>query len=327
MNRTSPDHGQHVAVVLVDYRNPSDTVACVESLLGLSYPDVAVIVVDNASPERDDLALRERFGDRIAVIRSRENGGFAAGANQGIRAALELGVGAIWLLNNDTLVPADVLGRLVDALDGSPDFGLLSPVITGSETTGWSDEVWFAGGRVDLRRGTASHSTDLPALSTGRVLDTGFVSGCAMLIRREVFEAIGLLEESYFLFWEDVEFCVRARAAGWKCGVVPDARVAHRVHGTIGGRNYEALAIRNSRDVSGRHGSARDVAGIALRSWLGITQAVAGVALGADRDGARRRLRGHALGLGRLTRAVARRTARRPAPFPEWRPPVSATQE
>jgi GT2 family glycosyltransferase len=307
--------------VLVDYRNLPDTIACLESLGRLAYPSVDVIVVDNASPESDDMTLRDRFGPAVTVIRSERNDGFGAGANQGVRVGLDRGAELIWLLNNDTIAPADSLTALVATLEASPGYGIVSPVVTGSEREGWSDEIWFAGGQVDLRRGVASHVLTLPG---GPILETAFVSGCAMLVRREVLESVGLLEESYFLFWEDVEFCLRAARAGWKCGVVAASRVAHRVHGTIGDRSYETLAIRNSRDVSGRHGSARDVAGVALRSWLGIFQAMAGLIVGPDRRGSEGRLRGHVMGLGRLTGAVLGRLLRRSGSYPRWRPEVPA---
>jgi GT2 family glycosyltransferase len=299
-----------VGIVVVDYENLGDTLACIRSLRDLDYPHADVIVVDNGSASREDEAIAAEFGDAVLAIRADRNGGFAAGANIGIRAGIERGAAYIWLVNNDTLFEPASLRLLVEAMEAAPRFGIATPVILGSETADWSGDIWFAGGSVALARGIAAHVT---ATAAGNVpLETGYVSGCAMLIRREVLDRIGLLEESYFMFWEDVEFSLRARRSGWLCGVLPSVRILHKVHGTIGRRTFAFLSIRNSRDVCGRYGTVGDVAGILARSAVGIVRAAAGLPGGGERRAtARQELRGHLYGIARLSRAVARRGLRR----------------
>lgn len=299
-----------VAMVLVDFENLSDTLACIRSAKDLDYPNVDVIVVDNGSNAREDRAVAAEFGDGVVAIRSDSNGGFAAGANIGIRTGLGLGAEYVWLVNNDTLVEPASLRRLIEAMESSPDFGIATPVILGSEHASWSSDIWFAGGTVELARGIAAHVT--APLDGDALVETQYVSGCAMLICRDVLDQIGLLDESYFMFWEDVEMSLRARRSGWRCGVLPTARILHKVHGTIGRRTFAFLSIRNGRDVCGRYGTAGDVAGILARSGLGIIRAIATLpASGGRRAEAREELRGHLYGIGRLARAVARRALRR----------------
>jgi GT2 family glycosyltransferase len=252
----------------------------------------------------------------IQTIRAEKNGGFAAGANYGIRAALAGGADYVWLLNNDTLVEPDCLGSLVASMEGSPEFGVASPVILGSESTHWSSEIWFAGGTVSLARGIASHLTATPSGVT--LVQTEYVSGCTMLLRRGVIERVGMMDESFFLFWEDVEYCLRIRRNGWLCGVLPTARVLHKVHGTVGYRSYDELSIRNGRAVAGRYGSSLEIVGILSRSALGIGHALLGLASSKrGRAASMERLRGHAAGTGRLLNEVAKRLARRKANLAE----------
>jgi GT2 family glycosyltransferase len=304
-----------VAVVLVDYENLTDTLACIRSAKDLDYSNADLIVVDNGSKAREDQAIAREFGDGVIAIRSDRNGGFAAGANIGIRAGLELGAEYIWLVNNDTLVEPASLGRLIEAMESAPGFGIATPVVLGSENASWSSDIWFAGGTVELARGIAAHLT--APLDGDALVETEYVSGCAMLIRREVLDQIGLLDESYFMFWEDVEMSLRARRSGWRCGVLPTARILHKVHGTIGRRTFSFLSIRNGRDVCGRYGTAREVAGILARSGLGMIRALAALPGGGERRAAaREELRGHLYGIGRLARAVARRALGRSRPDP-----------
>jgi Glycosyl transferase family 2 len=154
----APDEGvdalrARTAIVVVHYANLDDTRGCLRSLRTLSEPPSEVIVVDNASPERDDIVLQDEFGPWATIIRSGLNGGYGFGANVGIRLALERGVDYVWILNNDTVVDALSLSHLRAAMEADASVGIASPLILGSEIEDWSGEVWFAGGGGGSRPG------------------------------------------------------------------------------------------------------------------------------------------------------------------------------
>jgi len=293
-----------VAVVVVTYNNLADTRLCLGSLRASAYPNADVIVVDNGSAEREDTPLGQEFGEFASAIRVAPNRGYASGANAGIRLALQGEARYVWLLNNDTIIRGDALSTLVRTLESDQGLGLVSPLILGSEHEDWSAEVWFAGGEVRLSRASAGHRLNLDLSEP--TLPTDYVSGCAMLVRRELFEAIGLLDETMFLFWEDVDFSLRARQSGWRLAVVPRARVHHRVHGTIGRGSRSYLMARNGRIVAGRYATPRELVLLTAATVAKAARALP-FAIRA-RDERRELLRGYSDGtrlmaIGALTRA------------------------
>jgi len=294
-----------ISVVVVTYNNLDDTRRCVRSLLQLTGPRARIIVVDNGSEDREDDALGTEFGTAISTLRVPENRGYAAGANVGIRAALGQGAGYVWLLNNDTVVRENALAHLVAPLFERSDLGLVSPIILGSEMVDWSEGIWYAGGHLDLAHSSAQHVNEMGESISMPLLPTDFVTGCAMLVRREVFESIGLLDESFYLFWEDVDFSLRACRRGWRIAVVAAPDVHHKVHGTIGRGTYRFLNERNGRTVAGRYANSRQILTL-LKFTLRSTRQLLRIALRGNAD-ARDTLRGYCAGSARMFLALARR--------------------
>jgi GT2 family glycosyltransferase len=201
----------------------------------MEYDGVEVVVVDNASTDGTVAAIRESFGDSITVIVNDANLGFSEGNNVGIRYALERGVDYILLLNNDTTVDPKLIGGLVDGFTKSPDVGIVGPKIYYASPP---DQIWFAGGEVSLARGTARHigirEKDRGQFESIREVD--YITGCALMAKREVFERVGYLDSSYVAYFEDTDFCMRAKRCRFKILYVPAGIVWHRISFSTGGQ-------------------------------------------------------------------------------------------
>jgi len=238
-----------VTIVVLNWNGLTDTLACLESLSHLDYPSYEVVVVDNGSSDGSAAQIRSRFlreGSLVTLIENDENMGFTGGNNIGLRRALEGGRGALsdestarrlldepaayaLLLNNDTEVAPDFLRLLVEAAEADPSVGVAGPTIYYYDRP---RVIWSIGGEIDQRRGRTRMS-GLDMRDDGQfgqeVQDVDFVTGCAMLVRREAMENVGLLDERFFAYYEEAEWCVRMRQAGWRVVHVPRAHVWHKI--------------------------------------------------------------------------------------------------
>jgi GT2 family glycosyltransferase len=210
-----------VAIIVLNYNGQNCLPDCLTSLEALSYPDKEIIVVDNGSTD-DSLALAKRNFPQCIFIENKTNLGFAGGMNSGIRFAIERGADFLWLFNYDAVAKKESLSLLVEATMKHPMAGLLSPVITGQ-----NGEIWFAKGRIDFLRMRAVHVPSSIEDIASDAYPSSFLTGCALFIKREVIEKIGFLDEGFFLYYEDADFCLRAAKAGFQSLVVPRARVIH----------------------------------------------------------------------------------------------------
>ncbi|MBW4698754.1 MAG: glycosyltransferase family 2 protein [Aphanocapsa lilacina HA4352-LM1] len=216
-----------VFAVLVNWCNDGDTLRAVDSLMAQHLlPEV--IVVDNASPGGSEERLRAALAGRATVLQSGANLGWAGGCNVGIRQALEREARYVWLFNNDATAHPAALAALVDAAESHPDAAACGSLIYEQDRP---EVVWFAGGAVSLWRGVTWHigrgRTDRGQFG-GPPRPVAFLTGCSLLVRRAAFEQVGLLPERYFLYFEDVDWCLQARRRGYRLLFVPEARVWHR---------------------------------------------------------------------------------------------------
>jgi GT2 family glycosyltransferase/glycosyltransferase involved in cell wall biosynthesis len=230
---------RRIAAVVLNYGTPDDTYLAVRSLLASQPPLSAVIVVNNGTA--DDLlqAALEPVLPRIVLIHNGRNLGFPGGMNVGIRAALERGADAVMLVNSDVVMPPDSVAALDRALASSPRAGIAGPVVLSRSEP---DRIASLGmtygltsGRMRDRAGATGRTG--PTGRTGGMVDA--VSGCAMLVGREVFDAIGLFDEDYFFGFEDLDFCLRGRAAGFTTILAGAAAAYHE-----GGRSIGATSSR-----------------------------------------------------------------------------------
>jgi hypothetical protein len=185
----------------------------------LDYSNFETVLVDNGSQDGSFEAAKANFS-KSTFIKNTQNLGFSAGVNVGIRYALERGADYILLLNYDVAVKKDFLSILVEEMEKNEKVGLASPVILG----GADSQIWFSGGKIDWLKMKTFHEKE--NLSQNN-FNSDYITGCAMLIRSAVFKKTGLLDEDYFLYWEDADFSVKAKKAGYQLLVSPASRVFH----------------------------------------------------------------------------------------------------
>jgi len=273
-----------VYVIVLNYNRRDDTLECVESVLKSDYPGLKVLMVDNASSDGTPDAVHERFPGAEVLVNER-NLMYAGGNNAGMRYALGKGAGYLLLLNNDTVVAPDMVSKLVEAAESHPGVGLLGPMIYyHGLASGGIERIWYAGGLVNLWTGLFAHRgiREYDDGGYGLVEDTGYVTGCAMMISRECAERVGFLDESYGMYSEDLDYSLRARAAGYSLLFVPKARMWHKVSVSIGGEFSFAKLRRkltaNLRAVY-RHASPLQWLSVSLAFpvrilWLVLTRIV-----------------------------------------------------
>lgn len=211
-----------VGIIVLNYNGARCLLSCLQSLDRLEYPEKDIIVVDNASAD-DSFEEAEKKFPRFTYVRNAKNEGFARGMNVGMRLALKRGAEWVWLFNYDASADSGALSALILAAGENPQAGLLSPVI--SETG--SGSVWFAKGKIDSFRMRTLHIPSTRAESASAAYSSEFLTGCALLIKKELIDTIGFLDERFFLYYEDADYSVRASRAGFACLVVPQAKVAH----------------------------------------------------------------------------------------------------
>lgn len=219
-----------VHIVVLNYNGYEDTIACVESLLKIQYKNYKIIVVDNASTN-DYATLQQNLARDIILLQTGKNLGYAGGNNVGIQWALEDGADYVCVLNNDTEVEPDFLKQLVDFAETNPDCGMVGPAILEFDEP---ELVQTTGAMINIAKGA-----DLP-LNQGKPIDEvekviacDYIGGACMLVRKEVMEKIGLIPENYFLFYEETEWCCRAKQAKFGVYCLTTAHIYHKGSSSI----------------------------------------------------------------------------------------------
>jgi N-acetylglucosaminyl-diphospho-decaprenol L-rhamnosyltransferase len=231
-------------VVIVNYRTAKLTVDCLHSLAGeVAAVKAQVVVTDNLSADDSIARIRHAIAENdwtawVSLLPLDRNGGFAFGNNAGIRPALESSdpPDYVLLLNPDTIVLPGALKALLDFMDEHPQVGIAGSRLEHPDGTPQRSAFrfhsvlseWEAGLRLGLVSKLLSRKIVAPPVPR-ETCPTDWVAGASMIVRRAVFEQIGLLDEGYFMYFEEVDFCLRARRAGWPCWYVPASRVIHLV--------------------------------------------------------------------------------------------------
>lgn len=244
---------RRMGVVVLNWNGRPHLERCLASLEDQDHPDSFVVLVDNGSRDGSATFVRERF-PAVELLELGENRRFAGGNNAGAARSLELGADVVLVLNNDTESTPGFLRRLDRAFD-DPVVGVAGPRVVHADRP---DRIWYGGGFFDPRWGFARHRalrahTDAGADPAG---PTDWVTGCALAVRAEVWTALGGLDEDFYIYAEDVDFCLRARAAGWSIAYVPEAVLHHAVSASVGGRMSRFKAYhrtRSRRQLSRRH--------------------------------------------------------------------------
>lgn len=235
-----------VTIAILNCNGWPDTERCLLSLETLTYPRYEVVVVDNGSRDGSAEKIAQTFPG-VLLIRNAENLGFAAGNNQILARALERCADYIFLLNNDTVVDKDALRYMVNLAESDEYIGIVGPKIYFLDRP---EIIQAAGtyispltGRIKVR---GAGERDDGRYSGAE--EMGYASACALLIKRQVVEEIGFLDTDYFHGFEDIDWCLRARRAGYKIMYAPQAKVWHKLAASSGGFDspfYVYYQVRN----------------------------------------------------------------------------------
>lgn len=221
-----------VAIVILNYKNSKDTIECVESLEKINYKNFEIIIVDNDSRDNSVEILKNRFNGKHIILDSKKNGGFAYGNNVGIKYALKNKADYILLINNDTTVEEDFLDILVETAEKDEKAGVTTGLIMNYYDR---NKIWYNGGEIDWNKFYGYHLNERGNLSTlEEEKEITFATGCLMLIKKEVFERVGLLPEEYFMYYEDVDFCAMVKNKGYKIIYNSKSKIYHKVSASSG---------------------------------------------------------------------------------------------
>lgn len=232
-------------IVIVNYRTPQLTIDCLNSLFPeiQSLASTQAIIVDNYSGDRSVEQIQEAIDTQnwhnwVSIIASNHNGGFAFGNNLAIRSILESESppAYVLLLNPDTIVLSGAIKSLIDFMEQHPKVGIAGSRLESLDGSIQHSAFRFHSIWSELDRGlqlgivTKLLSKWVVAFTIPTTqCQIDWVSGASFLIRQEVFESVGLMDEEYFMYYEEVDFCLQAKRMGWSCWYVPESRVIHLV--------------------------------------------------------------------------------------------------
>lgn len=283
MGKEMEPANQTVAVIILNWNGGDDILDCLESVFESTHNAIEVVVVDNGSKDGSSDAIRFRF-PQTQFIDNPRNLGFAKGSNQGMEWALEQGIRYVLLLNGDARLHPDAISELLAAVVANDDAIVACPRMYLGHSDGGVNRLWFAYGTVKLWAGLFQNPTfnqiDSPRWSLPK--DMEYASGCCMLIPERILQQVGMLDESFFAYCEDIDFSIRVRRAGFRLRYVPTACLWHgskRPTGRTRSAFYRYLATRNNLWVVRKHGSRLEIMTcfcvLPLRSLFRIARMVA----------------------------------------------------
>lgn len=248
-----------IYVIIVNWNGKKDTLECLSSLLLVrkQYPLLSVVIVDNDSKDGSPEEIKKHY-PWAYCIHSDQNLGFAGGNNKGIAYALDHDADYIWLLNNDTIVDKNVLSMMSSFQD--PVVGAVGSKIYFFKGHEYHHDrykkkecgkvLWYAGGLIDWKNMLASHR-GVDEVDDGQFdtqIETDFITGCSFCIRSEVIRKVGLLDESYFMYMEDLDYSLRIQKLGFKTVYNPCSVLWHKNASSSGGSGsslHEYYQTRN----------------------------------------------------------------------------------
>lgn len=237
---------EKVYIVIVNYNGYKDTLECIKSIEeNEKNIDYKIIVVDNKST--DESMKKLSVLKKIYLIESNKNGGFSYGNNLGIKYAIENGAKYILLLNNDTIITKNCISILKEEMDKHEELGIISPRIMYYEL---KNKINSVGGYIDWLKGTAVIESKgcLYKEKDENMKYTEFVTGCCMLIKKELVDKIGYLPEEYFMYYEDVDYCTKAIKNNFKIGVCYNSVIYHKESASSGGDGNPFAIEWNTRN-------------------------------------------------------------------------------
>ncbi|QAA32020.1 glycosyltransferase family 2 protein [Clostridium manihotivorum] len=227
-----------VFIVILNFNSYTETLRCLESVLDNDYSNYQVVVVDNNSTDASKEIL-DNHSDKFKLLTNSTNLGYANGNNVGIKYALENNADYVCILNNDVEVEKNFLSELINYMNVNENVGIAGPCICDFQER---DNVQSMGANINLFTGLAQakgKNTSYTSIKEDS-LSVDYLGGACFVARKEVFKKIGLIPEMYFLFFEETEFCLKAKKAGYKLICLNSSRVYHKQSATIS--KYKGLS-------------------------------------------------------------------------------------
>jgi len=248
----SDAHHERVAIAILTWRNEAVTRTCLESLTRLIGWPLPVLVVDNASATDEGLRLAADLGPPVETVTLAINGGVPGGYNAGLRWASGIGADYVLLLNNDTIVSdPEMLNKLTAAM--WPGVAAVGPVVHRLDGSTQS-----AGGRVGWKSGRSLHIRTPPKGLSGSPYPVEWLDGSCLLVSVAAAAVVGGFADDYFLYWEDVDWGVRASRAGLQCLVQPTTSIVHLGSATVSSAPQLRYWMRNRLLFMRRNAGLRD---------------------------------------------------------------------
>lgn len=277
MGQECIDMTNKIGVIIVTYNNEHDIRDCLQSL-GKSKAE-NITVLDNNSTDNTVKIVHEFPG--VKLILQKENIGLSKANNIAIKEFLEDGIEYILILNPDTFVSSNLIEGLVTVMEKNPQVGICGPKIYFAKGFEYHKDryqkeelgkvFWYAGGIIDWKNVLSSHfgvdEVDTGQYETDR--ETDFVSGCAMFVRKSVFEKIGFIDEDLALYLEDVDFSWRAKRAGFRVVYAPVKAVWHKnaQSSGVGSMSQDYYVARNRLQFAVKYAKARAKLAVIRESW------------------------------------------------------------
>lgn len=232
-----------VGIVLVNYNGEKFQNDCIKTIKAMTYKNYEIIVVDNDSKDKSIELLRKEY-PQVKIIETGVNFGVAKGNNIGISAALYYECEYILLLNNDTEVEVDMLENMIKRANKK------SLVTCKIYYFHKKDLIWCAGGKINWNKATPEHF-GVDEIDKGQCDKSKFVEytpTCCLLIHKDVFDEVGLMDEKYFMYYDDIDFVVRANKLGYKIWYEASAKLWHKVNSSSGGSESKTAVYYANRN-------------------------------------------------------------------------------
>ena len=252
MSTSSPS----VCIVLLNYNQKKETLACLKSLISIDYQNYQIIIVDNGSIDQSVEEIRASF-PYVRILELQFNHGCSGGRNRGLQQARLDNPDYVLFLDNDTTVCSDFLSKLVDVMEAEPTIGIASSVILHDDD---NSVCWMAGGLINGDGTlTALHFNQSISGIPKLTYAVDWVPGCVLLTRRDAYITLCTFDDSLFFYFEDADWCARAMMSGYRIVVVPQSIVNHKISQSLGGKHSSSRLyywVRNRLIFAGRYSKA-----------------------------------------------------------------------